>query len=471
MPDRKYLRLRGQTWYVEVRVPPKLRPQLKRARLERSTGTRTLSEAQDLRWRIHAALMDQIADARAALTGKPRRRPTRAPMTVEDALAARAALDAAAAGASVTGASDDPHGFVLDLIRAQVEDEAEQAEQARRRALATGGDTSEAEARARGAARFFGIVAGTATPLDLHLERWLIEGGVQGPFALRTRGDHRRAVGEFRQWLEGQNMPATIEAVTRQVAGRYMSEHLLVSGRAGKTVGKAVSALSAYWTWLRRRGHASETERNVWAEQAPAKQKAAEGEGGAERPFSDAEVSLLLGSPLDSLMDDFLRVALLSGLRRAEIGNLTVGDVQGGVFVVQRGKTAAARRRVPVHPDLAGIIAERCAGKAATDHLFADLPGRSGTKLGERTDAIGKRFTRWRRTLGIQDGAGRRSVVNMHSCRRWFVSKAVNAGQPPHMVSLVAGHTEGRKGMTLGRYWGGADDGALRDVVEAVRLP
>ena len=71
----------------------------------------------------------------------------------------------------------------------------------------------------------------------------------------------------------------------------------------------------------------------------------------------------------------------------------------------------------------------------------------------------------------MQDGEGRRSLVNFHSWRRWFVTKAVNAGQPAHIVALVVGHREGRKGMTLGRYWQGADDDALRACVEAVKLP
>jgi hypothetical protein len=63
---------------------------------------------------------------------------------------------------------------------------------------------------------------------------------------------------------------------------------------------------------------------------------------------------------------------------------------------------------------------------------------------------------------GIQEGNGRRSRVNFHSLRRWFITTAINAGQPTHIVSLVVGHKEGRKGMTLGRYWQGADDPLLR---------
>jgi integrase len=93
------------------------------------------------------------------------------------------------------------------------------------------------------------------------------------------------------------------------------------------------------------------------------------------------------------------------------------------------------------------------------------------SKNTERTDPIGKAFARYRRELGIQEGARRRSRINFHSFRRWFITAAINANQPPHVVSLVTGHKEGRKGMTLGRYWQGADDAALRAVVEAVKLP
>lgn len=100
-------------------------------------------------------------------------------------------------------------------------------------------------------------------------------------------------------------------------------------------------------------------------------------------------------------------------------------------------------------------------------YLFHEL--RSGTF--DRTDPLGKAFTRYRRSLGIQEGTGRRSMVNFHSFRRWFVTAAINAGCAPHMVSLVVGHSEGREGMTKGRYWAGADDEKLRAVVEAVKLP
>ena len=68
---------------------------------------------------------------------------------------------------------------------------------------------------------------------------------------------------------------------------------------------------------------------------------------------------------------------------------------------------------------------------------------------------------RHRRACGLQDGEARRSLLNFHSLRRAFITLAINAGQPPHLVSLVVGHAEGRKGMTMGRYYAGPSDEML----------
>jgi intergrase/recombinase len=43
-----------------------------------------------------------------------------------------------------------------------------------------------------------------------------------------------------------------------------------------------------------------------------------------------------------------------------------------------------------------------------------------------------------------------RCLVNFHSIRRWFITKAEQADQPESIIAVVIGHK--RKGMTLGRY-------------------
>ena len=48
---------------------------------------------------------------------------------------------------------------------------------------------------------------------------------------------------------------------------------------------------------------------------------------------------------------------------------------------------------------------------------------------------------------------GRRSLVNFHSFRRYFIAKAEQADQMEHIIAVVVG--DKRTGMALGRYSGG----------------
>ena len=440
--DNSFMVRRRQTWFCVVEVPPSLRSRLGR-RLKRTLGTRDINLARVRRWRVIADLRGQIEEARRTRDGDPLR--LEAAELREVMTEAKRQAEAAPSQGGPDDPADAPEALLSDYI-------AERAEAVERRAGADAGR------------QFADMAFGRVTPLGHYAERWLTEGGSKGAaLKERTKLERRRAVAKLAAWLERERLAATIEAVTRPVAGRYLSEELLPSGREARTLAKTVQTLRAYFDWLRRRGHLPDDARNPWADQAPSKARVAE----EERAFTDAEVSRLLAGPADATLADFMLVAALTGLRREEIGRLTVADCEGDVFVVREGKSAAARRRVPVHSGLAAVVARRTAGQGASAFLFDELRSQNP----ERTDPIGKLFTRYRRGLGIQEGTGRRSLVNFHSWRRWFITSAVNAGQPPHMVSLVAGHEEGRKGMTLGRYWQGADDDALRAVVEAVKLP
>lgn len=439
--DNSFMVRRRQTWFCVVEVPPALRARLGR-RLKRTLGTRDIHVARARRWRVLADLRGQIEEARQTRDGDPLR------LEAAELREAMAEAKRQAEAEPSRGGPDDeaaPDALLADYI-------AERAE------------AVERQAGSEAARQFADMATGRATPLGHYAERWLTEGGSKGAaLKERTKLERRRAVAKLAAWLERERLAATVEGVTRPVAGRYLSEELLPSGREARTLAKTVQTLRAYFDWLRRRGHVPDDARNPWAEQVPARARVAE----EERAFTDAEVARLLAGPADATLSDFMVVAALTGLRREEIGQVTVADCAGGVFVVRQGKSVAARRRVPIHSDLCGVVARRTAGKAPTAFLFDELRSRNP----ERTDPIGKLFTRYRRRLGIQDGTGRRSLVNFHSFRRFFITAAINAKQPPHLVSLVAGHEEGRKGMTLGRYWQGADDEALRAVVEAVKLP
>jgi integrase len=162
----------------------------------------------------------------------------------------------------------------------------------------------------------------------------------------------------------------------------------------------------------------------------------------------------LLAADTTPLLADAIRIDALSGMRREEMAMLRVGDCVDGLFSITAGKTAAAVRQLPIHSDLVAIVARRCAGKNADAFLFEELGGapKPGSLRG-RGSLITQKFERLRTGLGIVDKSSkeqRRSRVNFHSLRKFFISQAEKAGIFPWTIAAVVGHKCG--GMTLGKY-------------------
>jgi integrase len=165
-------------------------------------------------------------------------------------------------------------------------------------------------------------------------------------------------------------------------------------------------------------------------------------------------------------------------MRIDEICGLRVRDCQAGWFDVNadgKGKTAAAKRRIPIHSLLSSIIARRTADKKPEAYLFDDLPEPPAGSIRERSMPASKAYTRFRRRLKVDERVEgqRQSNVDFHSWRRWFIRKAKDAGQEPWTIADVVGHdtTDLPLGLTMGRYPGRANDRALLECVKAVQLP
>lgn len=316
-------------------------------------------------------------------------------------------------------------------------------------------------AREAAALQLVGRVTGTVVPVADELDRYLKQQGVKASYAARTRS----AVKVLAAWLVANQQGDNIHAVTGTIADKFVDS--LAGGRTTKTQNTLVSALSAYWGWMRSRHIVTQ---NPWAGLS---RREVDRSGNADkRPFTNDEIKALLSGPAKATLRDMMLLAALTGMRQAEIGNLRVRDAEGGVFVVTKSKTTAGERVVPIHPDLTALVARRAEGKAADAYLLEELtapasrPARRGYKVAEW-------FTTYRRDLGLdarQEGC-RQSDADFHSFRRWFSTMAEQAGQPPHVISAVMGHKEGRQDMTLGVYSGGPSLEQRRAVVESVRLP
>lgn len=433
MSNQKLLEQRGRGWYCVKDVPRPLREKLGKKRFVKSLQTRDFAIAMGRR---HAALAEFQREI--------------------DAAKARGTADAAHGSAfewrEVWAATPEAgREEVLDFVR----DEAEAIEEKYGHPMAQ---------------EFFDLATGKATPLLHYIEQWLAEGGDRGPATPRTQLQYRTDLVGLEKWSSQASVPLTIEAFTRKVAGRYVTEALVAAHVHPKTANRKISAASAYWKWLVKRGH---VEENPWRGQSLAKQpRRGEDGGSGKRSFTTEEVRKLLSGSSGEELGDAMRVAALSGMRIDEIYRLTVADCADGLFNIRRSKTEAGVRKVPIHPDLVGIVARRVSGEGADAYLFDEAGG--APKVGrERSQMASKRFGLYRDRLGLTERhpGARQAAADFHSWRRWFITEAERAGQPPHIIAAVVGHLKGREGMTLTVYSDGPSAKQHRACVEAVRLP
>jgi hypothetical protein len=178
----RWLEVRGRTFYAVQAVPRPLWARVGKRRLLKSLGTRDHHVALARR---HAAL------AEFQRTLDRVREPASADALVEAALEWRQTLTELAHGDISRFSASTPEGAISDpnelrtLASFVLEDEA---------------DSIESERGREAASAFVGIARGTATPLLLHVDAWLREGGAKGPLAARTRTQYRSDVQGLADW-------------------------------------------------------------------------------------------------------------------------------------------------------------------------------------------------------------------------------------------------------------------------------
>lgn len=449
--DRMFLELHGNQWRVVVNVPKKLSAKLG-TKLKKSLGTDSLKEANRLKWDVIAELKATIAHAE---------NPS---LSLETARAISREL----AMRKATEFAEQRKGAFDPVLRDEIDEEIDwQAESIAGRPIAVdevGHEIFDPD-RLRLAKDFSQLARGERTSIDLHHEKFLGMSHVKA----RTLADDRRAMILLKQWCSKAGVPPHLQAITKKEAVRFCDElPSITDNLTPVTLNKYVSRLSVYWTWLENR---HEVESNVWKgrrlrePQQTTDQK--------ERPFTDHEVKALLDGPAEQKMHDLMRIAALSGARLDAIVCLKVKDCRDdGVFVFKPQKKEPGPRLCPIHPDLVEIIERRKKGKEPEDDIFPEWPGvKKSTSLRERSFKTSNEFTEYRRSVGVEERreGKRRGLVNFHSFRRWFITKAEQAGQPESTIAVVVGHK--RQGMTFGVYSGGPLLEQARHCVEAVKLP
>jgi integrase len=161
-----------------------------------------------------------------------------------------------------------------------------------------------------------------------------------------------------------------------------------------------------------------------------------------------------------------VRLGVYTGARLGEIIQLTSDDVgveDGVTFInitAEAGKsvkTKSSIRRVPIHAELCDDLVAYA--KSKNGKLFDVKPGRNGDK----TDVIGKRFSYWRKTIGLT-----REGLCFHSLRHSLKDRAREAGIPEEIHDALTGHSGGG----VGRSYGGKPPLVrLNEAIQLLRFP
>lgn len=298
--------------------------------------------------------------------------------------------------------------------------------------------------------------------LDSFVENW-IDTKLQKR-TKRTKEDTRRAVRYLKEWCKSRNIPLDVASMTSVTASDFLDDFEAASGgRQGVTRAKYLNRLSMLWVRLRQKGWVTT---NIWADyriEIPARN-----ERFLERAFRMDEVRRLFrGNPPEKLRD-VMMIGLVTGARLDAIVCMKVGDILPERMKFEPRKKEMKERFVPIHPLLRPILDRRTAGKSPQEDLFPDWPApKKEGSLRERSFKTSNAFTDYRRDCGVDEvvDGDRRSKVNFHSFRRWFITH-MRRMAPLDMVQALVGHSHGNQADDTYSWTGPRFEDAKRYIFE-----
>jgi integrase len=234
------------------------------------------------------------------------------------------------------------------------------------------------------------------------------------------------------------------------------------------TRSKYLYRLKKFWNELKIQGFARE---NVWSDHIG--KTAAKPDDERERAFTMDEVRRLLMGGAPPRLHDLIMIGLLTGARFDAIVCLKVANIGDDYIIFNRQKRETGDRAVPMHPLLKPILARRTANRGLKDDVFPEWPApKRAESLRERSFKASNAFTAYRQKPNVnvhdQLPGARRSRVNFHSCRRWFITHFRRTASL-HLTRAVVGHSQ--ISMTDRIYAGGPLFEAAKPKLFQMELP
>ena len=197
----------------------------------------------------------------------------------------------------------------------------------------------------------------------------------------------------------------------------------LASGVSGKSANMGLGILRAAFNAAKRRGELLHNPCDAVANVAARSDE--------REPFSDAEVVRLLDTATGTPWQGAILMGVWTGLRLADVANLTWGqvDMDAGVVTVTPAKTDKPIRQ-PMAAELREYLATQPAGVGKRP-LFPALAGRITGREGGLSNEFGRLMERAEIVVPLgreKKGRGRQvRTKSFHSLRHTFVSRLANA--------------------------------------------
>jgi integrase len=428
-PDYPYMTKRYNTWFARMVVPRDVQAVIGRTIFIASTGEANPHKAHDKAAPWLAEWRQRIETARKT-NGDP----------LKADIDRLASLYRQAKGNSLDEAASLLVGDVLDFVFQHTGGVSRIGQ--RQALLNSGGDVAEAMTslpKASGAAGIIGQIMGTATPFLSHLDGWK----AATPFKGKTLDQALSRINKF-----ASDVPQTIESLQGKHVQAWI-EARLSAGINPVTIRNYLTSIRHYWGWMQAHEIVPESARPFWNRKIVSRKTEIEKAEEERARFEPAEV-VRLWQKAESIADqpllNMIRLAAYTGARREALVALKKGSIMltGEIpFIHFADKTKSGIRDVPIHSEIANLVTELVENADADGYLVDET---SVNKYGKRGDAIGKRFSRMKKSMGF--GA----LHTFHSIRHTVAHLFELAECPENIAQDVIGHK--KQSMTYGTYSG-----------------
>jgi len=413
--EKSYLYRRHNVYWVRVRVPDKVRDIVGKAQLNKNLSTTDLSEANRKKHIVIAELKQIIHLAEKKIDG------TFASLSKEDQIRELALEFRPSSEDDLKNLDNIDMAFQSTLENKALELYGEEEFDAifnSHHPNWKGKDPNPKAVKATQDA--FRIIDPNYVPLLIVAKTFLSE--KINDLKTSTFKRKKSNINNFIAWFGN----AEIKDITKKNAGDYVSFLRKSKNPAPATIRNIVFDIGSLFTWAHGRGYINN---NPFQKLDLPKNKNSHR---SRRPWKDEHLMLFLKSDyINRNAFEATVVAMYSGMRIGEICVMQNKNIEDKCFHIEKGKTKASARVIPVHPLIESIINNL---KSSSKEEFLIKGINSGGFDNKRSWNFQKMLGRLRKKIGIPN------EIKFHTLRNSFATRMENLGIPTNHINELMGH-------------------------------